>query len=439
MPIIGLTTGQRQFLKLGQIRKGDKQTITKKRSDGSTYVVEKPIDLDYFRVTFHSKESEAEKIFRETYGERPAEIRVRFAFPEIDQVWDANYECYAKGGLIAKAASTPERGLYWLFYRDHTTGEVLIRNGEAAVRRGHEILAKPIKPEEPIYTYKNLKGEDVGAFLEPVGRLQVVIPEVAQVQVGYFEFRPNSPTDIRNISAELAAYDLMARSAGKTICGIPFKILRREEEVTVNIDGKLSKKASWVVHLNIDSAEWTSRALAYQERLALPDVIEGHVVTTPVEEADDWEDHSYPPEPEYEEEEPPAHAAPAQPAAPAQEKAKRPYRPQELKSMLAETAGKMVQRIVKGKEQAPTEQTRNVLGKALKEIFPDDSDRYAFTRWVAGAQNGSVKALSDDWVLALQAWTKVKDFNDTVDPLAKGEGLSALSAALEAQGQGTLL
>lgn len=303
MPIHNLTNVPKSFLKLGQIRKGEK--VQMKRPDGSTY--DKPVDLDYFRVTFlkfspgiaftdaeqkdKSKRDAAfasmlEQRFREVYGSKPTAINVRFADLNVSDVWDANYECYKQGGLVAKAGSKEENGkekVYWIFYRDPDTMEALIGDGRARNAKGADLMDKPVDLAEPIY--KNKKGEPF--YLEPVGRLKVVIPELADIAVGYFEFRPESPKDIRNISAELGAYDAVARQYGKTISGIPFILRRREEDVTKKIDGKLVAGKSWVCHLDAGS-EWGARALNVIERLALPEIIEAEVrdVTT---NSPEWE------------------------------------------------------------------------------------------------------------------------------------------------------
>jgi len=263
MPISGLTDAPKAFLCLGRIKKGEMQG-------------NRPVDLDYFRVTFlpGKQAAEIEKAFRAAYGDRPTDLNVRFASNNVQDVWDANYECYKKGGLIAKAGSNAN-GAFWIYYRDPDSSEVLVRNGSAVGAEGREFMSHPIDTEAPIY--KNAKGENV--YMEPVGRLQVVIPEVAHLAVGYFIFQPGSPRDIRNISAELSAYDATAQMYGKSISGIPFVLRRRQEEITKNIDGKLSKGASWVVHLDA-GGEWGTKALAAMEQLALPDstsIVEGEV------------------------------------------------------------------------------------------------------------------------------------------------------------------
>lgn len=284
MPIQSLTNVPHAFMKLGVIRKGEKQTVTRK--DGTK--VEKPVDLDHFRVTYEPgvQSEELEKAFRAAYGERPREINVRFAETSIPDVWDANYECHKQGGMLCSAGEN-ESGPYWIFYRDPETSEVLVRGGMPVGEAGADFVLKPIRLDAPIY--KNSKGEP--QYLEPVGRLQVVIPELAHIAVGYFLFRPGSPRDIRNISAELGAYDAIAKSMGKTITGIPFILRRREEEVTKNINGKLSKGPSWVVHLDA-GGDWGTKAISMIERLALPDVIEAefHEVEPSDENGPDWSD-----------------------------------------------------------------------------------------------------------------------------------------------------
>jgi hypothetical protein len=240
--------------------------------------------------------ADIEKAFREAYGDRPQELNVRFADASVKEVWDANYECYKQGGLVAKAG-TNETGAYWIFYRDPNTMEVLVRNSAPVGEDGRALFEKPINLNTPIYNMAN--GDP--ALLETVGRLQVVIPEVAHLAVGYFTFQPGSPRDIRNISAEIAMYAAMASSYGNSITGIPFVLGRRKEEVTKNINGKLSKGTSWPVHLTAGGV-WGKQAIEMIERLALPEYIEGEVkdVTANAPDSEDappeWEGDPFAPE-----------------------------------------------------------------------------------------------------------------------------------------------
>lgn len=285
MPISGLTDAPKAFMKLGMIKKGEKRKIVKQGRNGP-YEVEIPVDLDYFRVVFSPGRlsAEIEQAFKQAYGERPQELNVRFADASVSEVWDANYECYKQGGLIAKAGSNGG-GPYWIFYRDPETMEVLVRNGSPVGEAGRKLIEKPIDLESPIYL--NSKNEPV--LLETVGRLQVVIPEVAHLAVGYFIFQPVSPRDIRSISSELAMYAAMASSYGNTITGIPFVLGRRKEDITKNINGKLSKGESWPVHLTAGGV-WGRQAIEMIERLALPEYVEGEAKdVTPAPSAPAWD------------------------------------------------------------------------------------------------------------------------------------------------------
>ena len=296
MPIANLTDIPRTVLKLGQIRKGEPKGDNVPGKD-----------LDYFRVTFLKNirvlggktvniGEKLEARFREVYGEKPTALNVRIPDQDVGAVWDANYECYKQGGLYASAGSRKvgdDIRLYWIFYRDLETAEVHITHERAVTPKGFELMQKPLDLNQPIY--KNSKGEPF--YLKPVGRLKVVIQELSDIAVGYFEFRPESPRDIRNISAELSYYDTMARSVGKTINGVPCVLCRREEIVPKKIKGKLTSGASWVVHLDV-GGEWGARALDVIERLALPEIVEGEVSDIPQLESETEAPEPQPEDPE---------------------------------------------------------------------------------------------------------------------------------------------
>jgi hypothetical protein len=392
MPINGLTNVPKAFLKIGQIRKGMKDPQT-----GA------PIDLDYFRVTFYPNEKECEQLFREVYGEQPRSINIRLAFPNTLEVWDANYECYNKGGMIAKASSTQDPTtlqdvIKWVFYRDHKTGEVLVRNGMSVGEAGVNFMQKPIDLTQPIYSYKNRKGETVNVLLEPVGRLNVVVPELASIRVGYMEFRPGSPKDIAAISRELAAIDHMARQAGKDLTGIPMKLTRREEEITKNINGQLSRGPSWLVHIEV-GGEWGGKALEYIERKALPEWVEGKVtdVPEPVQFEELWDEEIA----EDNETTPPI---PQTKVAPRPEMV-RPYTPEALKDWFDER----VKYHTNLKSQVG-EKSGQIIAKNLNNIFGNDTDRYVFTGWLVG--DASTKKLSSSQIRSLLDWLDVETFED---------------------------
>ena len=401
MPINGLTNVPKSFLKLGQIRKGQKD------KDG------RPIDLDYFRVTFHPQETECAELFKATYGEEPRRINIRLAFPDVADVFDANYECYSKGGMIAKAASNDEKA-WWVFFRDHDTGEVLVRNSMPVGERGRELFEKPIDLDAPIYSYKNKKNETVNAFLEPVGRLNVVVPELASLRVGFMEFRATSTKDISAIARELAGIDHMARLAGKDITGIPMVLTRREEEITKNINGQLSRGDSWMVHIEV-GGEWGGRALEAIERRALPDVVDAEVVET-----EDWGPDPYvdPPMPEEPIE-----------VAPAPKKSERPYSPEALREYIQEL-------VKKHKDTAVPDKAGNILASTLDSTLGGDKSlRYTLCRVLLGIKNGSTKTLKGAQINALLEWQGVSDFGDMPSDIVIKETRDAATYALRMEGQ----
>lgn len=458
MPISGLTNPSKSFLKIGQIRKGMMEEKT--GQNGSKYTA--PVDLDYFRVTFRPDEAECAAEFLRVYGPKPTRINIRFPFRSIAEVWDANYECYSQGGLIAKAGSTEDGKAYWIFYRDYATGEIWVRNGSPVGQDGIRFFEKPVDVALPVYTYKDKKGNEKNAFLEPVGRLQVVVPELAHLRVGYLEFRPGSPKDILALSRELAAIDMLAQQAGKDISGIPMVLSRREEMITKNIKGKLSQGESWLVHIEVTGI-WGQKALTVLERNSSPDVVEGEAKELPYDE--DWDGEEFKPspikpallprggsapeletvtgtnfppepeEPEYEEDfmqnppsTPPAEKAAAVPEKPAttpenaHQKAPeaipgdtRPYSPISLKRHFEELADAICAKLgTDGKEITVTEREVKVVASLLTTTLAGNKmARYEFCEWLTGTK--SVSDMSACQVKALKRLMGIKVENAAGD------------------------
>jgi hypothetical protein len=406
MAIKGLTDAPKAFTKLGQIRKGQ---LVPTANGNST----KPVDLDYFRVTFAPDAKDLESVFRETYGDQPRRINIRLAFPTIAEVWDANYECYSKGGLIAKATDT-DSGPRWVFYRRHSDGEVLVRNGMPVGQDGREFFDKPLDLAAPVYSYKTSKGENVEVFLEPVGRLNVVVPELARYRVGYFEFRPGSPKDIRAISPELSGIDAWAKSAGTSIMAAAMVLTRREETITKNMDGKLSQGTSWLVHIELE-ANWGGRALTNLESRSLP---------APVDEVDaEWE-YQDAPETHPESSEPPAPqpapqnalqatrnaSALEKPEKPSSTPSARPYAPEAFKNAFLEAVAKLPAAYeARNEALALGKNDHGILAKALEGILGGPLERSEFTTWLMG--KGSTKEMSVAEAKTLLHIMGVKEFD----------------------------
>lgn len=394
MPINGLTNSPRSFLKIGQIRKGEMKEFT--RSDGSKYKA--PVDLDYFRVTFRPDEPECAAEFVRIYGETPRRINIRFPFQTIEENWDANYECYSRGGLIAKASSD-QNGLHWVFYRDYATAEVWVRNGSPVGEAGREFFEKPIDVNQPIYSYRDTKGNTVNAFLETVGRLQVVVPEIAHLRVGYLEFRPGSPKDIAAISRELAGIDMLARQNHRDLSGIPLALTRREDQITKNMQGKLVQDVSWLVHIEL-TGSWGQKALEVLERNAFPEIVDGEVRELPLDE--EWDGNMEGVTETVEPEAPPAvpaktTAVPAKPTVPAAKPAvptkpaptaanpDRPYPPETFREKFHEVCATMQENYEKEKKTCDvSEHQRKVLVAVLsKYCFKGNTlFRHEFLGWL---------------------------------------------------------
>lgn len=385
MPILGLTDRAESFLRLGKIKKGDK--------DEKGY----PRDLDYFRLIFSYGCEDVEKQFRLVYGDKPTRINMRLAFPDIQKVWDAFYVAYEKGGMLACAGSN-ENGFYWVWYRDHGTKEVLVRNGRAVGPRGEEFISQKIDVTQPIYSYKNKDGENVPVYLEPEGRLSIVIPEMATIdgrpRVGFFEFCPGSPRDIGTISSELAAIDLWAKQVGKDITGIPMVLTRRKEMITKNIKGVLSQGPSWVVHIEV-SGQWGGKALDFMQMKALPEFVDAEVQEIEPEFVEE-ENHNTPvvivqspPEPIHEEHDSPLlKEKPAEKAKKVEKEdaPKRPYPPlvfrEKLQKIISDLPGVYEK---DGLELIATEHERKVLASCIDTIFGDKGvSRHPVCTWLVG-------------------------------------------------------
>lgn len=429
MAIFGLTDKKGSFIRLGKIRKGEKD------DKGN------PKDLDYFRTTFENGCEDVEAAFLATYGLKPTRINARLPFAEVRRVWDAFYVCYGKGGQYARAGSD-ENGLYWVWYRDYSTGEIWVRDGRPLCPEGEELMAKRIDLLAPVYTTQG--GNP--AFLQMEGCLKIVIPELAQVdgknRYGFFEFHPISPRDIGTISSELDGIREKAEDVGKEIKDIPLILSRRKEMVAKNIKGVISRGPAWVVHIEVDGS-WAGKALEYTDRKALPggDIVEGDVtelISDPegfAEEEDEFPDYrTEPAAPPSQELPKPSYKptaakqfveemeAPAQPAsidppftphevpAASSVPGTRPYPPDVFKAKLNEIINGMPAAYAKANKPLVLTPPNigNVLAKIIDGIFNGDKgvSRHIVCAWLIGT--GSTKDMSPAQVRALFKVLEIK-------------------------------
>jgi hypothetical protein len=229
------------FPEIGQIRKGSPKT---ENAPGK--------DLQYFRVTFDEKETEAAAKFLKKYTDKPQEIDILLFSDDIDKSWQCWYEAYTAGRMVAR--SDGERFIYLV---DTKTGAVLVKDGEpyTAYKQG-----------EPVGSYKNTKGQMEKIYCKPTGRLKVVIPELQRAV--YMVVLTTSIHDIANISAQLEA--LKQINSGH-LAGIPIVLRRRPKKIsTPKADGiSRVRYTKWMLSLEADPV-WVKSKLEEVKRLALP-------------------------------------------------------------------------------------------------------------------------------------------------------------------------
>lgn len=244
MPIKGLTDRGLSFPEIGQIRKGAKKTDN---APGK--------DLTHFRVEFDEKEVKAAEAFLAAYGPEPTAIRIILPFNDIDRMWDAWLEAYTAGRMVARSD-----GEKFTFLVDVKTGEILVKNG-LDVKTGQP---RAYQDGVPVGFYES-RGKQEPIKLRPVGRLKVIVPELARA--AYLTVMTTSIHDIANISAQLEAF---AKLNNGQIAGIPFILRRRPKKIsTPGPDGKRVRRVKWLLSIEADP-DWVKRMLGHLNTLALP-------------------------------------------------------------------------------------------------------------------------------------------------------------------------
>ena len=269
MPIKGLTDRGMSFPEIGIIRKGAKKT---QNAPGR--------DLTYFRIEFDEREKEAEDLFRTVYGNEPTELNIILPFNEIERMWDAWYEAYTAGRMIARAD-----GEKYIYRVNTTSGEIMVKN------------SKPITPFEEgevIGTWKNSNtGKIENVVCKPVGRLKVMIRELPRMV--YMTVLTGSIHDIINLSSQLEALKYM--NSGQ-LAGIPLILRRRPKKIsTPKADGSRARYEKWMLSIEADP-EWVKPKIVEITHLALPGnglalLPEGeqepeNIIEDPEEGDDDW-------------------------------------------------------------------------------------------------------------------------------------------------------
>jgi hypothetical protein len=227
--IKGVTDRQASFPEIGAVRKGAPKPADGKRPGA---------DLQYLRVEFDERETQAAATFVKIYGAQPTELNILFPFNEIERNFDAWRETYTAGALIHRCDG--ERIWYEI---NPATGERLVVNGEP------------------------FKGCDGKAGCKPVGRMKVILPELARL--AYLVVHTTSLHDIMNLSRQLEA--LQAINGGR-LAGIPLKLRRRPRKISTpsGENGKRARREKWLLSVEADP-EWVAAKVADMKRMSLPE------------------------------------------------------------------------------------------------------------------------------------------------------------------------
>lgn len=414
MPIRGLTDRGLSFPEIGSVRKGEPKTENKPGKD-----------LTYFRVEFDEREEKTRNEFVKRYGNEPRAINILLPFDDIDRVWDAWYEAYTAGRMVARSD-----GEHFLYLVDVRTGQIAVKDSE------------PITPHrEVVGTYTNSKTRKQEEIkCRPVGRLKVVIPELARM--AYLTVLTTSIHDIRNLSEQLQG--IKALNGGR-IAGVPLVLRRRPKKIsTPKPDGSRARYTKWMLSIEADP-DWVRRMLESLNRHALPEgganllpaqtqepeeEIEGNY-----EDMGDTEDEEWYPEDDPQDEDLPAEEE-QDPEPPQQEqkangngKVTRPMTADQLRNAINKKAAGYGDREASGAQVG-------LLASLLNNIFQDESKRHNFQAHILG--EGSLKKVSGAKVQACLDWLKpVQDSGGMYvpDEMAEKEAVAAWRDFQVASGQ----
>ena len=242
MAIKNMTDKGLSFPQIGMIRKGAKKETN---APGK--------DLPYFRVEFAETEKKSAADFLATYKDQPRTLRIILPFNDIPRMWDAWYEAYTAGRMVARSDGE------YIIYQCAHDGTILVKDG-VDVATG---LPKP----HPVDMWAGNDYKGNGVKFKAVGRLNVIIPELKRA--AYLTLQTTSIHDITNISAQLAGF--YALNAGQ-IAGIPFYLRRTPRAVSVpKPDGSRVRMMKSLISIEADP-DWVALKLDSLKTLALPNI-----------------------------------------------------------------------------------------------------------------------------------------------------------------------
>ena len=250
MPIIGLSDLPAQLGYIGHLRKGAPKP-TSGAAPGK--------DLTYLR--FDSERPELEKLFLKLYGPEPRTIEnvfVPYAHP------DANFEAWRE---VWTSSTLMHRcdGVTVHQWFDVSTGK-------------HSFVQKPCE-------ISHLTGQQGGCTRQ--GRLKLIIPALGEI--GLVTLHTSSIWDIINVSRQLRSLYNLASNVGGTLVGVPLTIMRIPSKIAVPMNGERRRVEKYMLAIGA-SIDYVQRALAAQQRNALPPAADDDILMLPAYLGDDDDD-----------------------------------------------------------------------------------------------------------------------------------------------------
>ena len=223
--IRGLGDRGLDFPEIGKIRKGKK--LKKNMPDGTTK--ERPVDLDYFVVSFAEGEEASQSVFINEYGDQPAELNVMLPLL-MEDTWDAWLEAYSRGRMVAQSD-----GVHYKYLRDQKMN-VIVRDWKLLTDKDPDILGN-IGDKVP---YEGTRGHESvwpcqpgGTIrLKQVGRLKVTIMELERRAC--LELKTHSYDDIDNLGNQIRSIYFMEEYMG----AIPLVLKRVPKMRTLPMNGR---------------------------------------------------------------------------------------------------------------------------------------------------------------------------------------------------------
>lgn len=213
--IQGLTDRNAMFPEIGSLRKGAKKTDANKPG----------VDLDHFRFV---ADTETMRVFKETFGDKPQEVRFMSPFNTTAEVFEAWKEEYAASSLKHRCDGV--NCVAWLQ-----------PNGQ------YSTAPKPCP-----------------GGCKQTGRLKIVIPQLNRL--GFVTVHTTSIWDILTIHQNLSAIEMLRGS----LRGIPLVLKRVKRAISTpsGSNGGRARREKWL--LSIEAApEWVELQLAGMQQTAL--------------------------------------------------------------------------------------------------------------------------------------------------------------------------